>query len=642
MSKIEQLRISGQLPSPKGVALAIMEISRREDATLDEVARVVQSDPALSSRLLRLANASANTARPVVSIRETVLRLGMATVRQLAMGFSLVDQFLEGPCSAFDYPAFWSHSLFMAVASQELSRMTRTASPDELFACGLLAQIGRLALATVYPKDYAAVLAEQSRGVAILELERKRLGIDHAEFTAAILADCGIPKALAEPVHYHEAPQTSGFSEGSRPDQLAHLFFQARRMADLGRSPVTERHSSIAELMLLGGKIGLDATAMGEVFDRVVHLWYEWAELLKVPATPIPSFSAMANAPVPRPEEDSQAAHTSKRVLLVEDDPTTRILTEGLLCHLLGSTVHTAENGKDALALALEVMPQIIITDWLMPVMDGIEFCRALRATDWGQSIYVIMLTGEETEEKIIKAFEAGVDDYVTKPVHVRALSARMRAALHYVKLLEAWENDRAKLKQFAAELAISNRRFEHAAMTDLLTELPNRRAGMEALSRFWNGSQRTGQPVAALMIDVDYFKSINDRHGHAVGDRVLQEVAKAIQTAARKDDIVSRIGGEEFLLVCHDADPKAALLAAERLRKMVKAMKIHIDETEIQTSVSIGVANRENGMDNEDDLLRAADKALYAAKNAGRNRVCLFANGKTICAACANDKRQA
>lgn len=131
MVNLEQLRISGQLPSPKGVALAIMEISRREDATADEVARVVQSDPALSSRLLRLANNAASGVRPLVSIREAVLRLGMKTVHQLAMGFSLVDQFLEGPCAAFDYPGFWSHSLFMAVASQELGRSSKNRAPGD-------------------------------------------------------------------------------------------------------------------------------------------------------------------------------------------------------------------------------------------------------------------------------------------------------------------------------------------------------------------------------------------------------------------------------------------------------------------------------------------------------------------------------
>lgn len=630
MVSLEQLRISGQLPSPKGVALAIMEISRREDATADEVARVVQSDPALSSRLLRLANNAAAGGRPLVSIREAVMRLGMKTVHQLAMGFSLVDQFLEGPCAAFDYPGFWSHSLFMAVASQELGRMVRTVSPEELFACGLLAQIGCLALATVYPAEYADVLGEKMTGVALLELERKRLMIDHTEFTAAILADCRIPKALAEPVCWHEEPEVSGFVEGSRPYQLVHLLFQARRMADLGLSPAAERHHGVSELMLLGGKNGLDAIALGEVFDRVVHQWHEWAALLKLPDIRLPSFDAIVNAPVPHQDHEAQLPCSSV-VLLVEDEPTSRIMTEGYLRHLLGCTVYTAENGKEALALALEVMPQIVIADWLMPVMDGFELCRALRATDWGQSMYIIMLTGEGADEAIVEAFEAGVDDYVTKPVNARALSARMRAALHYVNLLKAWERDRAQLKQFTAELAISNQRFEHAAMTDLLTALPNRRAGMGALTRFWSSAQRTGQAMAVLMIDIDFFKSINDRHGHAVGDQVLQAVAKAIEAAARKDDSVSRIGGEEFMLLCHDADARAALLAAERLRRMVKSLKIDIAGVDIRTSVSIGVANRESGMSDEDEMLRAADKALYAAKNAGRDRVCLLANGKAL-----------
>jgi len=451
MSKIDQLRISGQLPSPKGVALAVMEICRRDDATLDEVAKVVQGDPALSSRLLRLANAAAGGGRPVASIREAVMQLGMSTVRQLAMGFSLVDQYLHGACSAFDYPGFWSHSLFMAVASQELGKLLRAAPPEELFACGLMAQIGCLALATVYPTDYGTVLAKHKEGQALLDLEREHLGVDHTEFTAGIMADCGIPKTLAEPVCYHEFPQDAGFSEGSRPYQLVHLLFHARRMADLGRSAVAERQRSISQLMLLGGKIGLDATALGETFDRVVTQWHAWAELLKVPSGQLPSFSSMSSAPVPRPEEGADAERARKVVLLVDDDPTGRLLTQGLLSHMLGCTVHTAENGKEALALALEVMPQIVITDWRMPVMDGLAFCRALRATEWGQSMYVVMLTGEEDDDKIIEAFEAGVDDYLTKPVHMRALSARMRAALHYVKLLEAWENDRAQLKQFAS-----------------------------------------------------------------------------------------------------------------------------------------------------------------------------------------------
>lgn len=628
MSKAEQLRVTGQLPSPKGVALTIMEICRREDATLDEVARVVQTDPALSSRLLRQANSAAQGGRAVASVRDAVMRLGMGSVRQLAMGFSLVDQYSTGSCRAFDYQEFWSHSLLMAVCCQELCRVVRVGTPDELFVCGLLARIGELALASAYAEEYSAILDTRSAGAALLAIERARLETDHAEFTAVILADCGIPKALTEPVFFHEAPESSGFVEGSRPFQLTHLFFQARRMADLGRASEIERHNKLAELMRLGGQIGLDAETFGALFDRVIKQWQTWGELLKIPAAPLPSFDSMFKAPAPRPEQNLGIA--CKTVLLVEDEPTSRLMTEAVLRNQLGCTVYTAENGREALALAVQVMPQIVISDWLMPEMDGPEFCRVLRATEWGQSMYVIMLTSVETEDNVTEAFEAGVDDYIVKPLNKRALHARMRAALHYVKLLEAWEHDRAQLKQFAAELAISNRRLEHAAMTDLLTGLPNRRAGMQALEKAWSVSQRTGQPVAVLMIDVDHFKSVNDRYGHAVGDLVLQEVAKTIQSAARRHDSVSRIGGEEFLLVCQEADPRTALVVAERLRSLIKSLELEFGGATIRATVSIGVAAREAGLPDADALVHGADTALYAAKNAGRDRVCLF-SGRTV-----------
>ena len=630
MNQVQQLQIAGKLPSPKGVALAIMEISRREDASLTEVARVVQTDPALSGRMLRLANSAARAGRAIASVNEAILHLGLNTVRNLAMGFSLVDQYPQGPCQGFDYAKFWSHSLLMAVSCQELAAEIRVGTPDELFACGLLAQIGQLAMATVYPGEYTAILDRAAEGETLLTLEREILEVDHNEFSAAILNDCGMPKALAEPLYYHEAPEQSGFAEGSRPYQLAHLFFHARRMADLGLASETERHNKISELMRLGGQIGLDAESFGALFDRVVLQWREWGELLKVPAVPLPSFDSMAKAPAPRLEQEPRTA--CKRVLLVEDEPTTRMMTEAALRNLLGCTVYTAENGQQALALALEVMPQIVITDWLMPVMDGLEFCRALRATDWGQSMYVIMLTGVETEDKILEAFEVGVDDYITKPMHHRALNARMRAALHYVKLLGAWEQDRAQLKRFAAELAVSNRRLEHAAMTDLLTGLPNRRAGMNTLNQAWSAASRSGRPLSVMVIDIDWFKHVNDRYGHAVGDKVLVEVAKALQTVARKGDTICRMGGEEFLMVCPNTDLRSTLSAAERLRRHVHTQNVKIGEVNVRTSVSIGIACRENAMTDADNLVVAADKALYAAKNAGRNRSCLYINEKIHC----------
>lgn len=631
-TRIGQLRANHQLPSPKGVALAIMEISRQEDAKLDDVARIVASDPALTARILRLANAAAQgNGRPVASVSEAVLRLGFANVRQVAMGFSLMDQYMNGPCDGFDYARFWSHSLLMALAIRALSMHARIAGADELFASGLMARIGRLALATIHPVEYAGLLHEGVDDARLASLERERLRADHNDFTVAILCDIGMPKVFVEPIYYHESPEASGFTEGSRPYQLVHLLYHAKRLADMGLAPEGLRPPIISELMLLGGRLGLSADDMGALVDRVIAEWREWSQLLRVPAQGLPSFAQMSTAPAPR-SDDQGALYPPMRVLLVEDEPTERLKMEAVLSGIVGCKVHTARDGHEALAMALDIMPRIVVTDWLMPVMDGIEFCRALRATDWGKTMYVIMLTGVDDENEIVQAFEAGVDDYVGKPVNLRSIRARMRAALHYVQLLEAWERDRAQLKQFTAELAISNRKLEHFALTDLLTGLPNRRAAMDVLSQAWSAANRAKHSLSVMAVDIDHFKAINDTYGHAVGDKALSEVARLIRANARKDDHVSRIGGEEFLLICQNSDLGATLQAAERLRRMVGETPIVTEQATFHVRLSIGVATKEDGMANAEVMVAAADNALYGAKNAGRNRACVMTRGQLLC----------
>lgn len=625
-ANLEQLKLQGQLPSPKGVALAIMELCRDEDATLESIARVIQTDPALSGRLIHMANAAAS-GRPVVAIPEAIRKLGLAAVRQVAAGFSLVDQYRSGPCQRFDYARFWSHSLLMAVAIQHLGSLRRAGSPDELFACGLMARVGCLALATVYPVEYSRILEEGEGDLQLTALERRRLQVDHNDFTAAILTECGLPKSLVEPVYYHEQPDTSGFTAGSRPHQLVHLLYHAKRLADMGLAPQSQRGAIISELMLLGGEIGLDSAELGSMVDRVLAEWREWTGMLNVPSASLPSFADMAAAPAPR-IEDQQDAPPPIRILLVEDEPVTREVMAAMLTGIAGRQVHTACNGHEAMAKALEIMPHIIVTDWQMPVMNGIDLCRALRSTEWGQQIYLIMLTGLDADEEVVQAFEAGVDDYVTKPVDERAVRARMRAALHYVQLREAWEKDRAQLKQFAAALAVTNRRLQHAAHTDLLTGLPNRRAGLDILNHAWSTAARSGQVFSVMMVDVDHFKKINDTHGHAVGDKVLIEIGKVIRAAVRSDDQVCRLGGEEFLVVCQNSDVTATLQVAERLRASVRTAVLYSGKERIPTTVSVGVACKEPGMATVDELVKAADKALYGAKHAGRNRTCLNVDG--------------
>lgn len=619
MKAIEQLRLSGGLPSPKGVALAIMRISRREDATLEEIAKLVQTDPVTTARLLHMANAASLAARPTAGVPEAILRLGLEAVRQLAMGFSLVDQYLTGSCKAFDYSKFWSHSLLMAVAMQELGTVVRIASPDELFACGLLARIGYLALATLYPEEYSQLLTDSNE--LTVEMERRYLHADHNELTAAILADCGIPGTLAESVFFHETPDASGFTEGSRPYQLTHLFYQAKRLADLSSIPAEQRHGHVSELMLLGGKIGLNVDELGELVDRVQARWHDWCSLLNVPESTLPSLKEMVSPPAAAP--GSHSTPDSPRVLWVASEPSTRTLLE----EIFGGeqNVHSAKDGQEGLVLALHLMPQIVVIDAEIPQMDSWAFCRALRATSWGQSIYLIMLADMKTPDEINQAVEASVNDCVSTSRAASALPLRMSAARQYVKLLSNWEQDRAQLKQFSAELAISNRKLQRYALTDQLTGLQNRRAGMESLSQAWSFCERSGEPMAMMMIDIDMFKEVNDAHGHATGDKVLIEVAAAIRASARKEDSVCRMGGEEFLIHCRNTDLNSALSAAERLREKISRLKVVTEGTELSVTISIGVASRDSDMSDPGALVNAADKALYVAKKGGRNRTSVF-----------------
>ena len=632
IADINHLNISASLPSPKGVALALLEACQQEDVAINEIAKLIQTDPALSGRLIQRANASNQGARNISSVFDAVSRVGLTTVKGLAMGFSLVDQHQGGACKEFDYQKFWSHSLLMAIAAQELGKLNRVCSLDDLFACGLMARIGCLALATIYPTQYSELIEKEVPNTSLIELEKQSLQTDHNEMTAAMLINFGVPNILVEPVYYHEMPAESSFSEGSRPYQILHLFNMAKQIADFGIASESERNKHISGLILLGGKISLDAESFGLLIDLILQEWQSWGKLLKISSTQLPPFHKMIDVSAPRVENTVEAS--SLRVLLVEDDPSSLVLAEGLLSNVLGHTVYTASDGQQALSLSMEILPHIVVTDWIMPVMDGLQLTQSLRATEWGQNLYIIMLTSLEDEEGVIEAFDAGVDDYVTKPINIRAFRARLRAAWHYRKLQESWERDREQLKHFAAELAVTNRKLEHIALTDMLTGLPNRRAGMKVLAETWSISERSGHPMAVLLLDIDHFKKVNDTYGHAIGDVVLKEVANSIQATARNSDRFCRMGGEEFLVICpsgNATDKKSTALFADRLRQQIKNQKIKIGEFHINVTISIGVALKTADIKTSDHLINAADKALYAAKDLGRNRICLAIENKII-----------
>lgn len=627
MTQVEQLKLSGQLPSPRGVALAILELSRRENATLGEIARVVQTDPALSGRLIKLANSALNGARPVGSVKEAVVRQGMAAVRQLALGFSLVDQYCEGACKTFDYQAYWSHSLLMALSMQTLGTRAPVAAADELFVCGLLAQVGRLALATVYPDEYDAVLMahQADPSQTIVMHERARLETDHIELGMVMMCDWGMPSILVGPLTHYEDP---GRPPEPHPDSrtliLMRMLRLSHRMADLGLAGADVRPGMLTEWVALSTDFGIAPEEAGRFIDDVIERWQDWSELLKIPAAVLPSFAEISHGHPDERAEELAEIETPLRIVVADGNALSRHKTMALLIEGSEHTVYPAENGNVALALAMEVLPHVIIAHYDLPLLDGLELCQALRATDEGRRMHILLTADEQGEEQLIDAYEAGADGYVPSTISAKGLRLRLCGARRLVKLQAAWEKDRLQLRHIAAELAVANRRLGTAALTDQLTGLPNRRSAMDQLEQAWSAASRSGLPLSVMVIDIDHFKHINDSYGHATGDMVLREAAAMLRSSARREDCVCRIGGEEFLVICPNTDLKSAVQSAERLRVNLHAKPMTIGQTEKTLTVSIGVATREADTADMDMLVSSADQALYAAKKAGRNRICI------------------
>lgn len=624
--EIDELKATGKLPSPTGVAFAIIQKSQQEDVTIQEIAHLIQSDPALSGRILKYANSTLLGARrPIISIPDALIMVGLPIIRQLALGFSLISDSQNEPCRGFDYPKFWSRSLAIAIANRALSLYAKT-SADETFTMGLLCDVGQLALATIYPDSYGEVFlaAESHPNSELVRLERANYATDHKQLAVVLLKDWGFPAVFLEAVFYHDDPDSGVFEQGSRAYCLVHGLNLAASLADACLQNEEARRFLLPQLYMKGARLGIEAESLLSLSDQVVKEWQEWGSLLNIPTPQLLSFSNLANSAPPPPEIHEAATISTAnplRILAIDDDPIMRALL-GKLLPSSGHTVQVAKNGKEGLRLALEFKPHLVITDWLMPEMDGLEFCKALRATEEGKEIYIILLTALEHEDSLVAAFEAGADDYIVKPFSKRVLMARLRAGERVIGLHGNLLKKEKELRVVIAELAVTIRQLHELALKDPVTQLPNRRYGLERLDQEWAATGRSQKPLCVMLLDLDHFKQVNDRYGHDVGDLVLKLVARVLKKSSRAEDFACRLGGEEFLIVCSDTDLKSAQQIGERLRKTIESTPLQAQGGPVRVTASIGVAERSSSMAGPDDLIRLSDKAMYAAKNSGRNKV--------------------
>jgi len=682
--------------------MRILELTRSDDYSAEELGDTIRTDSALTGRILKLANSAANTGvEPATTVTDSIMRLGTRTVRDLSMAFTLVSANGRGSCSSFDYDHYWARSLARAVCAQEISRALSLGKPEETYICALLAEVGMLALASVYEERYALLLASTGGcRASLLGREQEEFEIDHLQVASGLMSEWGLPELFGEAISSLGGVESG---EEEQPGPLVQILPLAEQLAAIFQPGPAERAYS-AQVMgdsvrNLQRELGMSEDGLSEFFDHCVCEWVAWGELLEVktdaelcyadfmlriasannqdakrsrsrqakldrastdedpaPASRSDSTTAASTgAPVlepparpaaPQEQEppiaqrqaglskvneasafsDEEEEQKPIRVLAIDDDPVTlKMLVTSL--ERSGYTVLQATDGRQGLRAALSLDPDIVMSDWLMPEMDGLELCRELRRTESGRKMYFLLLTGQTEEEHIVEAFTAGVDDYVAKPFVPRILAARIKSGIRLVNLQRQIEKDKRIMLQQFAELGKMARRLSSAAFTDTLTELSNRRYAMKALETEWATISRNGQPLSLILFDIDRFKAVNDTFGHDVGDVVLRDVAQTVKQQVRGSDEVCRIGGEEFLIICRNTDVETAEVVAERIRKRVESRIIEVGGFNKSVTLSLGVAGVVGAPGTIDELIKRADESVYEAKRGGRN--CVRSSGQ-------------
>jgi len=628
--RYKSLKATGKLPSPKGVAFSIIKLLQRDDFRVGELVHLVQSDPAIAGRLLKFANAAAfGRTRPIVSLHRAIVALGAFHVRDLVVGLSVMHSHSSGQCAAFDYPTFWGHSLATGIACQELAHVAQVSS-EEIFTIGLLARVGELAMASLFPTDYAEILREARRAQADLrQLERDAFGMNHSQLGATMLAEWGLPEMLIQAAYHHEQPDLGGFPDGSRLQTLTHSLHFAGALATVCTADEEARWGLLPGLLTRAARLGISGDALNSIADRMVVRWREWGAMLQVRTQEIPPFAEVlaANPPSRRisapTQSESPASDLAPRLAVqLIGIPLPEL--EALMRHIeaLGHQPVLVESSADGLKQALRQPAQIIILDMELPDLKPAAFCRILRQTPAGKEAYALLLVSPGGETHILEAIDAGADDVLVKPFTVQTLRVRLNTAARMLLLREEIQRERRGIVRSAGEFAVAHKRLLQDALTDTLTQLANRRHGLDFLAAECTFAAANGLPMACLMLDIDHFKRINDTYGHTAGDAILQQLADLLKRTSRTEDLVFRYGGEEFAAVLPNAAPRAAAQIAERIRAMAEQYDFRWERRSVRVTLSIGVANLQHNRQDSRNLIQAADAALYKAKRAGRNRV--------------------
>ena len=496
MSPVEELLKNDiRLPSPPAIAVRIVDLIKGEDYSFKQLAAIIETDPALVARIMRLANSAFYGGPKVVSnIDKAIGVLGVNALKNIALSFVLSDAFKGQRGERFDFDHFSRRSMTAAVASQLISAEIGFKS-DEIFITSLLQDIGVAAMFLCSRQDYLAVLDERLVSQQpLIAIEKQTFGFDHQEVGAELLKMWGVPESVYLPIRYHH--QTAGV-----PRQFEKL------------------------------------CSVIQVSDRLAAIYY--------------------------------GSSAIKNVRAVKD--------------MLSRTFDLQEAQSDALIDSVAQKSRDLLSKLDIPPGGIRPFSQIL----------------QEANEEL------------------------SRLNFSYEMLVVAHKEAKERAELLATQLKAANIKLRALAFKDDLTGLYNYRHFNEAITRELARCERYQRPLSLVLLDVDQFKRINDTYGHPGGDLVLQTIATEIRKTTRHVDVVTRYAGDEFALILPETNQRGALVKAENCRAIVEAAQIVINGAVVRVTISLGVATLEGGKPvDKEELMAAADRALYQSKQNGRNRV--------------------
>ncbi len=652
-SATERMDRFESLPTLPAVVVRVLEVVLDSESSAKDAAEIIASDPALAAKVLKIVNSPAYGLRQKIStIGHAVAMLGFATLKGLVLSVSVFDELLEkGKPAGLDKAMFWQHSLAVAAAAKSVAAETGYDLPEEAYVAGLLHDVGKVAMDFTMKEKYAAFLARlKAESLDQIAMEPAELGISHADAGSRILARWNLPLILQQAVRHHHEEVLDGRGIPERAVQLASIVHLADFMCWaqwIGSIEVPRPPALAAQAE---SRVKLDRRKTDKVMEAVELELKRLAEIFNLQVPDLKRFRQAllrANVELGRINSLYDQARRQLERQVTE-------LTE--LNEAIRRARQTLDPEKVRHALLEGVQKGLGFDRAFFFIVDEIQ--KTLAAADMSDSTNVPMgpstlvveaaaarpllercssqpdpflldQAGAPGSDILLRYLD--VEQAAVAPIQVQGGLVGLLVSDNAFTKLPVSETSLQSLAILAAEgsLALENARLfqktKELATRDALTNVFNRRQLLEALTYEIDRAKRYKRAVAVAMADIDYFKKVNDTLGHLAGDSVLKDVALIIQGASRDADIVGRYGGEEFMTVLPETDVNGGLLYAERVRRAVERYgSTQVLYPGITLTISIGVSGIAPGEEiAKEALIDKADRALYAAKERGRNRVC-------------------